>query len=227
MATDSRHAAKRIKLDFSEEITVLVGADEKRFMCHKAIICSHSKFFRAACSKGFKEGEEKLVRLPEVDADVFPRYLQWAYSGEVVVASAEEVATDRGMRLDLVQLYILAEYLADALLRNAITDLLRTVYTVAETGPGAAVLCLAYQTTSDKCTLQKLMLGWHLGTSGIKYNVLGEWYDDHGQSLPVAFYMGMTIAMAKMIAQGAKAPAFADAHKCAFHEHDEEVPACK
>lgn len=51
--------------DYDSLITVLVGAGEERFTVHKDVICVKSKFFRAACSDRWQEGQEKVVRLPE------------------------------------------------------------------------------------------------------------------------------------------------------------------
>jgi hypothetical protein len=55
-------------------VTVLVGKEEKRFTLHQDAVCANSKFFKAACSKRWREGQERTVRLPEAQPDIFKLY---------------------------------------------------------------------------------------------------------------------------------------------------------
>ncbi|KAK4542310.1 hypothetical protein LTR36_006963 [Oleoguttula mirabilis] len=225
MATDRGHAAKRIKLDFSEEVTVLVGPEEKRYVVHKAIISNHSKFFKAACAANFKEGREKIIRLPEVDIEAFRSYAQWAYSGEVVVASDEEISADafgvvRGTRL--AKLYVLAEFLGDTFLRNTVVDQLRTLHTSCETGPGTAEIIIAFEDVPAESTLRRLVLGWYLDKACVD---VVEWMDENCEELPKAFFVDLAIKQFQASLNGIKASKW-DQGKCTYHEHNDEVPAC-
>ena len=94
-------------------------------------------------------------------------------------------------------------------------------------GPGYGLICTAYDSTSDNSTLQKLVLSWHLQFITEKDNELAQWYESNAGDLPIGFYKRMMIGIARLNAQGVTAPALENAEKCTFHEHDEEVPACK
>jgi hypothetical protein len=63
--------------DFENIVTVLVSPEEKRFIIHQEAICDKSKFSKAAYSKSWIEGQERLVRLSEVRAEVFQCYSNW------------------------------------------------------------------------------------------------------------------------------------------------------
>ncbi|KAK5713456.1 hypothetical protein LTR15_011156 [Elasticomyces elasticus] len=124
-ADDGQQQAKRTKLQYTDVYTVLVGAEEEKFMLHASIAVKHSKFFHAACNGGFKEAEEKVIRLPETTPATFGAYLQWAYSGSVVVVDDKELKADvtgTKNRWRLAKLYVLANFLADIPLQNKVID---------------------------------------------------------------------------------------------------------
>jgi len=60
--------------------TILVGADEKPFVVHEALLTHHSDFFRAALTGRFKEAEDKTVKLPEESADMVEFFVHWLYT---------------------------------------------------------------------------------------------------------------------------------------------------
>lgn len=89
------------------------------------MICAKSEFFRAACSTCWLEGREKVVRLPEVDPDIFKTYLDWTYTDVLVVETAPKspavkTKTSRG----IVDMYLLGDVLNDVKLRNRAMQLL-------------------------------------------------------------------------------------------------------
>ena len=55
---------------------------------------------------------------------------------------------------------------------------------------------------------------------------LAQWYENTADLLPTGFYKNMTIALARKHVKEAKATKWVEADRCAYHEHDEEVPAC-
>lgn len=101
---------------FSETITVLVGSEEDQceFTVHKNLICAGSKFFNAACSKLWAEGKEKVVRLPNANAEAFQAYIVWIYAGKIAVNKS---SSGREFR-QTVELYLLGDVLDDLHLRN-------------------------------------------------------------------------------------------------------------
>lgn len=86
--------ANILRSSYSDILTVLVGHDEQRFTVHQDVICTQSGFFKAACAHGWKEAEEKIVRLPEVEAAFFEAYLERLYDSS---------ANPWGRTLDIVR----------------------------------------------------------------------------------------------------------------------------
>jgi hypothetical protein len=56
------------------KIVVGPAGDTRDFCIHEALLTARSKFFEKAMGKGWKEAEEKLVKLPDDDPDIFALY---------------------------------------------------------------------------------------------------------------------------------------------------------
>lgn len=69
---------------------MLVGESEVSFTVHEKVITECSDFFRATCADGFREGKEKVVRLPEMEEEIFKSYVHWAYCNEVVTTEDDD-----------------------------------------------------------------------------------------------------------------------------------------
>lgn len=83
------------RLDYTEEISVLVSSDEDRFTLPKAFATHHSPYFSVVLSGESKESKSGIIRLPEVEVDTFKSFVQWLYTGEVVVMDPEDEEQDR------------------------------------------------------------------------------------------------------------------------------------
>ncbi|KAK6515861.1 hypothetical protein TWF281_004452 [Arthrobotrys megalospora] len=67
--------------EFSD-VTVLVGKTEKEYKLHRNIISHGSDFFKVCCREGkFMEGNQRLIRLPEIDTGAFDIVIRWIYNG--------------------------------------------------------------------------------------------------------------------------------------------------
>lgn len=100
------------------------------FLVHKDIICAKSKFFVAACSKSWLEGQEKQVKLPEVDASLFQSYLTWIYCGQLNITcfSNEDInklsCQSSRTVAKYLELCFLGDVLDDVHLRNKVLQTL-------------------------------------------------------------------------------------------------------
>lgn len=74
-------------------------AGDTEFKVHKTILCTASSWFRAACTRGFKESETAVITLPESAIEV-KCLLLWLYGlrGRV----ADEISENKfGARIKL------------------------------------------------------------------------------------------------------------------------------
>lgn len=188
-------------------------------MLPQAIATKHSVFFRTAISGNFKEAKERAIELPKAEVDTFTSFLQWMYTGEVVVMEPEEAAKDQrneNQNERLAKLYVLGDYLQCIGLRNATIDAIIQLQRTTGTIPGQAAISIAFTSTPENCTLQKLLTTYGLNTQDVG------WLEKSKTDLPTAFLYALVHG--RMLNKNEKTllPAYSD--RCKFHQHDEELP---
>jgi hypothetical protein len=116
-------------------------------------VCSKSKFFRAACSERWRSGQDKIVRLPDVETMVFQRYVDWAYCD--ILVSGQDISETVALS---IKLYLLGDKLDDVKLRNKIMKAL-TSYSVSERIlPGIESVKLIWSNTTPSSPLRKWII---------------------------------------------------------------------
>jgi hypothetical protein len=109
---------------FNDPVRIEVGPEDERevFTIDSEILTSRSLFFRKALSGGFKEAEERVVKLPEDDPEIFGIYLHHLQTNELSVLPDPIPSDDTGdeEQAALINLYILAEKFQDVKSKNAI-----------------------------------------------------------------------------------------------------------
>lgn len=147
--------------------TVLVGKEEKHFMVHKDVVCNTSPIFRTACSKEWKEANERTVRLPEPTPSMFAAYLHYIYRGQIELSDrALSISgdTDVGKRTDAhIEIFLLADFLQDQTLGEGILKSFVTVMETAESTnsrclPGRHTFKFIYDNASESSLLRKLVV---------------------------------------------------------------------
>ena len=140
-------------------ITILVGEEEHPFTVHKDMLCAKSKFFKAACSKVWASGREKIVRQPEGMPGDFQIYVEWVYNSKISL-DTDDVNKQQNTLMDL---YILGDVLDDYQLRNATLKRL-----IANTQNGLRLnseqLHKVYEFTMAGSPLRKFLVHWVLMT---------------------------------------------------------------
>lgn len=126
------------------------------FTVHENFICAKSKFFQAACRKEWSEGAHKLIRLPEVEPDIFSSYLNWVYTGGLAVnVPKQDPVTPKETKYgNFVKLYLLGDTLDDLSLRNSTMGIL--VNSNYQLMP--ASITLAFEHTPTQSLLRKMLV---------------------------------------------------------------------
>lgn len=107
----------------------MVGEEDnqKEFAIHEAIICTRSVFFAKAMKSTWKEGEEKIVCLPEEDPDIAIIYFDLLYrhkSGNISNPIPTTFAlSSRWCKFS--QVYVLARKLMDDALADVVLNFLK------------------------------------------------------------------------------------------------------
>lgn len=107
-------------------IIVLVGAEKTPFQLSRDQICKESAYFATCLGPRWdKEGTKTEVYLDDIDADIFKLISRWLAEGKICKYGSSRHDNElqrRNYWRSMVQLYLVAEYLAMPCLMNAIVD---------------------------------------------------------------------------------------------------------
>ncbi|KAF7941719.1 uncharacterized protein EAE97_006556 [Botrytis byssoidea] len=113
-----------------EVVHAKVGKDLQDFGVHKSLICHFSPFFKAAFTSGFEETTTGIIKLADVDVEVFELFFRWLYTQQIGEAEQDEVEfalsiddakTSHDYKLHvgtLLRLYIFADMIKVPTLKN-------------------------------------------------------------------------------------------------------------
>lgn len=157
-------------------VTLLVGSEEQeKFVVHGYRLIETSEFFRAALQKEWKEGQTRIIELPEEDTEDTTNYLNFVFDGTLpthAITNGNEIRdTGSSVYYTLCYLYALGERLLDAKLRNAvIKEFVRLSEWPDDEGyyycPSWGVTAAAYETTLAGSPLRRFLVDV-LVTSGL------------------------------------------------------------
>ena len=79
-------------------VTVSVDDSPHEYVIPRALICGQSAYFAKAFSERFKEGQDRVLRLPDVAWDIFEVFVGWLYTQRVCYdpSDGDEIGDDGG-----------------------------------------------------------------------------------------------------------------------------------
>lgn len=211
---------------------VLVGEDEVKFVLHQAIVCTTSLFFRAICNGKWKESEERLLRLPEVDPEMFSIYLGFLYNRKVDMreersADMKSLKTVTGEALihlhdRAIHAYALGEMVQDAAFRNAVVDEMRFVWTQpGQVGHQRSIQTLC-ATVSHRSKLMRYFVDrWAVAD----YSDCS--FRDFYKHLPTNFVLELACVHTEERDMHVADRRVSARDRCFYHDHESEADKCK
>lgn len=112
----------------------------QKFTVTQGFLTEHSAFFEAACRNGWEEATTRTIKLPDVDNGTFHAYLYWIHGEKIPFETDcdpngnhcsflyDHEANDT--LIELIDLWLLADRLMTAKLRNAAADAILRVLTI-------------------------------------------------------------------------------------------------
>jgi hypothetical protein len=176
--------------DYDDLITVLLGPDEFQFQVHRSNICERSKFFEAAVSTDrWIEGQQNVVRLPEVGAADFQMYIHWVYTGKLspdVFWSNTGLDPYREQRAYFAA-YIIADFLNDSDLCTLALDTMITKSIDWHYMPNANTCQGVWEKTPKGSPLRAFIVEWKISAEA------HEGFSDHVGDYPREFLEEMAV----------------------------------
>ena len=99
---------------------VIVGNSKEGIKISPWLLSKSSEFLKTALKKEWKEGQERVIPLPEEKQDIFDIYLQWLYSNKIFLPS-HACSGDRRYNV-LAHLYVLGERLIDDTFQDTVMN---------------------------------------------------------------------------------------------------------
>jgi hypothetical protein len=147
---------------YDDIIKVLVGTgNQNTFSVHKDIICAKSKFFKTAfmnTNGNWRETEEKLMPLPDVDPELFRTYVNWLYTGKICWSpTPTATAQDHS---NLIEAYILGDFLDDTEFRKLVMQFMVAGMSVWEAQFEDDHILRIWEATPEDSPLRNYTLVW-------------------------------------------------------------------
>ncbi|KAG9513370.1 hypothetical protein KCV07_g8846, partial [Aureobasidium melanogenum] len=73
--------------------TILAGPDAKKFVVHRALLCSKSQYFTKALTGSFEESQTGIVRFEDISPVLFQIFVTWLYNGKIVYTISDGTST--------------------------------------------------------------------------------------------------------------------------------------
>lgn len=145
---------------YDDIVSVIVGANAKKFGLHKGLLCHHSSFFNSALNGSFKEAAEKSVTLAEESECTFAIFVAWLYSQKLI---SERDGRDSPCSIEeLLTLYIFGDRLEIPELELDVMDtLIKRLQSPNPSEPALKLvshIVLIYNNTPDLSPLRKLLV---------------------------------------------------------------------
>jgi hypothetical protein len=140
----------------SDRIHLLVGPNEKPFQVPRDLLTLHSPVFDKMCTLPFKESIDQLIKLPEDEPSAFEDFFIWLHSYEPCIPAEAYPLVDLAILADKYHICILKNQVSDKI-RTALSerrwkltpDMIRTVYASTPTNSILRRLCSLGFVTSN------------------------------------------------------------------------------
>ena len=191
----------------------------------------------AALAGDWKEARKKCITTPDHDPAAFEGYLNWISSGQITLNEQRckhctpityvGAACIEAQSLELVEMFILGDYLCDTRFCNAVTDSLKSVSLESYCVPSmSAVRCL-WARTPASCPLRELFC--MLWGQAFSHQSTRKWLEH--QETPQEFILDLLLFVGKRYTNCAKEDPKRDRRQwsetCSFHRHVDHSDECE
>lgn len=149
----------------SDTIFLIVGEAQEHMLVHAPYLSARSEFFRAALSKDWKEGQSRVIKLPEDDPSTVAQYLDFVYKDRLPTQRKWFPDQAKFMYFALAQLYVYGERVLDVVIRNTIVEHFVSFSNVVNRDlpthpfyPDPAVVEIVYEGTTATSPMRRLLV---------------------------------------------------------------------
>lgn len=169
---DSADSHDRFRYSPDYAVLLLVGDDEENMLVHSRYVAECSEFFKAALKTEWKEGQTRVVKLPEECPVIMEVYLDFVYKRTLPTSPVTTAfrqahnATLHAAYGRLIDLYLLGDRLLDNSIRNAVSEEIIRIASLAAfpnaSFPSATYVNKIYANTLASSPVRRLLVDLHV-----------------------------------------------------------------
>lgn len=183
-------------------------------MVHKDIVCARSPLFEAACKKGWSEGQEGIVRLPEHTLNSFKLFAHWIYSDKIKL----DLIPDPNENAEVayfMDAWNLGDFLGATEFQNQVAD---SAIKIVRARPHIQPHPETMQKAPSGSPMFRLMV------DQVAHFANGAYVEEFGSTWPIEFLLAVT----KVLYNRNDRPNFnpLQQSKCYYHLHPEGTTKC-
>ena len=156
----------------SGSIIVKVGSEGKEYTLHKSLLAHHSGYFRGSLSGNFKETDDGVIPLDDVDTDAFEVFVDWMYKDRLpqcVHRIFRVNGFDAGNEAQIsirYRAYVLADRLIIPGLKKALLKVTFDRYSVGGR-PGLWLVVYFFNNLPEEDPMLRLLVDGHCINNGV------------------------------------------------------------
>ena len=142
-------------------VRIYVGPERALWVLPEQILCDHVKYFDSAFRSGFREGNEKVLQLPEDDPLAFAYIIEYVMQQWVDERIIKELNTPEAVHMAWCKTWILADKMGYSkcliYIEIEYREYIEKFNKDQEEAIPPAVVAFVYDNTSEGCTLQAIL----------------------------------------------------------------------
>ncbi|KAF2872412.1 hypothetical protein BDV95DRAFT_606028 [Massariosphaeria phaeospora] len=237
MATKDEHTSaappllsRVLRAGVLDEVTIEVGTgtEKTKYRPHKSFLIHYSEYFRKALSGSWKEAEDGVITLEDVEPAVFNMFVDWLYTQKLPAGieawyqssdTPEDVDDMVGMEVLRIKLYVFADRFIVPILRTTLNRLI-VADTTCRLAPFPDVTSYAF----ENLPTEDPILAFFVDTNALFCDTYGMEEAEHDLAKHPRLFLVRTIR--KMTTMRSFDPPACN--QCDYHEHqtEDEKEAC-
>ncbi|KAF2690839.1 hypothetical protein K458DRAFT_426270 [Lentithecium fluviatile CBS 122367] len=175
----------------NDMIVVSVGPTQQKYRIYKDLISFYSEYFRNALKEPWKEAEDRVIELPDIEPQVFDVFVDWLYSQKVPEKNKQWVEPTDKIKSNSTEHVQLAEQLVmkTYVFADRFMDCIPPYY---------EVIIYAFDNLTEKSAMLDLLVGLHCAFWDESCDTESNGELELRKELPVEFLLRVMIRSSKM-----------------------------
>jgi hypothetical protein len=193
----------------NDMIVVSVSQTHQKYRIYKDLIAYYSEYFCNALKKPWKEAEDRLIELPDIDPQVFDIFVDWLYTQKVPeknrhwIKPTDDMKSNSTRHVQLVENLIVRTYVfADRFLapkfRCAIYNHFAASLVKDAIPPYYEVIIFAFENLSEKSAMLDLLVRVHCAFWDESCDTETNGELELRKELPVDFFLRAMVVSSRM-----------------------------